>query len=448
MMNRWKSRRMQLLQTNRMRKEFDDRNNAKIWPNQDPMWKDMWYLNRNEDNPALPDMNVMSAWAQGYTGRGVSVTFLDDGLEWDHPDIQQNYNPKASYDMNEHDSDPMPRYDPTNENKHGTRCGGQVSAVANNSVCTVGIAYNSGIGGIKMLDGDVTDSVEAASLSHNMHDIDIYSASWGPDDNGEVVDGPGPLTRQAFINGATRGRNGRGSIYVWASGNGGRYNDSCSCDGYANSIYTLSISSTSELSERPWYLEECASTLATTYSSGDQRKGEREIYTTDIRHKCTSKHTGTSAAAPIAAGIIALSLEANNKLTWRDVMYLTVLTSRPKAIKSNRWVANKRGFLVSTTYGFGLMDAGKMVSMAKNWQNVPQMISCSVVNSKFNIKTVSQTHSVVATLNTDACQGTMNEVNYIEQVEIIVSIAAKVRGKLEVFLTSPMGTRTNILPVS
>ena len=44
--------------------------------------------------------------------------------------------------------------------------------------------------------------------------------------------------------------------------------DSCNCDGYTNSIYTLSISSTSEHGTRPWYLEECASTLATTYSSG------------------------------------------------------------------------------------------------------------------------------------------------------------------------------------
>ena len=65
-----------------------------------------------------------------------------------------------------------------------------------------------------------------------------------------------------------QGRNSKGSIFVWASGNGGSAQDSCNCDGYANSIYTLSISSTSEHGTKPWYLEECASTLATTYSSG------------------------------------------------------------------------------------------------------------------------------------------------------------------------------------
>lgn len=56
---------------------------------------------------------------------------------------------------------------------------------------------------------------------------------------------------------------------MWASGNGGRSRDHCSCDGYTNSIYTISISSTAESGRKPWYLEECASTLTTTYSSGE-----------------------------------------------------------------------------------------------------------------------------------------------------------------------------------
>lgn len=52
-----------------------------------------------------------------------------------------------------------------------------------------------------MLDGDVTDMVEAKSLSLNPHHIHIYSASWGPDDDGKTVDGPASLARQAFENG-------------------------------------------------------------------------------------------------------------------------------------------------------------------------------------------------------------------------------------------------------
>lgn len=52
-----------------------------------------------------------------------------------------------------------------------------------------------------MLDGDVTDAVEARSLKHNNQHIDIYSASWGPDDDGKTVDGPGEFAIKAFQDG-------------------------------------------------------------------------------------------------------------------------------------------------------------------------------------------------------------------------------------------------------
>jgi len=71
-----------------------------------------------------------------------------------------------------------------------------------------------------------------------------------------------------------QGRGGKGAIYAWASGNGGHLQDNCDCDGYTGSIYTISISSASQQQQSPWYAEKCASTMATTYSSGaynDQR---------------------------------------------------------------------------------------------------------------------------------------------------------------------------------
>lgn len=214
----------------------------------------------------------------------------------------------------------MPHYDMTDSNRHGTRCAGEVAATANNSLCSVGIAFNAKVGGVRMLDGDVTDAVEAASLGLKPQHIDIYSASWGPDDDGKTVDGPGEMATKAFIDGVTKGRNGKGSIFIWASGNGGREQDNCNCDGYTNSIWTLSISSATEYGDIPWYSEKCSSTLATTYSSGQQN--EKQVITTDLHHMCTSSHTGTSASAPLAAGIAALVLEANPNLTWRDLQHI------------------------------------------------------------------------------------------------------------------------------
>lgn len=66
----------------------------------------------------------------------------------------------------------------------------------------------------------------------------------------------------------TQGRGGKGSIFVWASGNGGSRGDNCNCDGYIGSVYTLSIGSASQRGQFPWYGEQCAATMAATYSSG------------------------------------------------------------------------------------------------------------------------------------------------------------------------------------
>lgn len=58
--------------------------------------------------------------------------------------------------------------------------------------------------GVRMLDGTITDVIEAQSLSLQPQHIHIYSASWGPEDDGRTVDGPGILTREAFRRGVTK----------------------------------------------------------------------------------------------------------------------------------------------------------------------------------------------------------------------------------------------------
>ena len=88
--------------------------------------------------------------------------------------------------------------------RHGTRCAGEIAAELGNDVCGVGVAFNSSIGGVRMLDGDVTDYIEARALSLNREHIDIYSASWGPQDDGATIDGPGTLAMQAFIDGVQK----------------------------------------------------------------------------------------------------------------------------------------------------------------------------------------------------------------------------------------------------
>ncbi|XP_036399293.1 proprotein convertase subtilisin/kexin type 6 [Megalops cyprinoides] len=410
----------------------------------DPKWSSMWYIHCGDRNGRCrSEMNILAAWQRGYTGKNVVVTILDDGIERNHPDLAQNYDQLASYDVNGNDHDPTPRYDSSNENKHGTRCAGEVAAVANNSHCIVGIAYNARIGGIRMLDGDVTDVVEAKSLGIRPDYIDIYSASWGPDDDGKTVDGPGPLAKQAFELGIKKGRKGLGSIFVWASGNGGRQGDHCSCDGYTNSIYTISVSSTTENGNKPWYLEVCSSTLATTYSSGEFY--DRKIVTTDLRQRCTDGHTGTSVSAPMVAGVIALALEANPLITWRDVQHLLVKTSRPAHLKANDWKTNAAGHRVSHLYGFGLVDAEAMVTEAKKWRSVPPQHTCTRISDR-RTRYIRPDQYLNASISTTGCAEQADQrVLYLEHVVVRVLIVHPRRGDLQINLISPSGTRSQLL---
>ena len=64
-------------------------------------------------------MNVQEAWQMGATGKGIAVTILDDGIERTHPDLVANYDPLASFDVNQNDNDPTPRYDLIDSNRHG-----------------------------------------------------------------------------------------------------------------------------------------------------------------------------------------------------------------------------------------------------------------------------------------------------------------------------------------
>ncbi|XP_075251087.1 furin-like protease kpc-1 [Convolutriloba macropyga] len=417
-----------------------------VAPN-DPSWLSQWYLHRslNSKIEKKEDMNVIEAWVLGYTGKGVVITIIDDGVEGKHKDLAQNFDPKASYDINDNDKDATPRYDSSNINKHGTRCAGEVAASINNNNCVVGVAYNSKVGGIRMLDGQITDSVEARSLSYKPEYVDIYSSSWGPDDDGKTVDGPKVLALRAFLDGVRNGRKGKGSIFVWAAGNGGRHQDDCNCDGYTTSIYTLSIASTTEKEQFPWYSERCSSTLASTYSSGSS--GEKSIVTTDLRNKCTDKHTGTSASAPLAAGICALALEANSNLTWRDMQHIVLRTARPltnmQPKSPDSWKKNGVGRLVSHSYGYGLMDAGAMVRMARQWKTVPQQRECVNNIPTFNpVKIAPHTTHEVKIKST----GCGEQVMYLEHVVAIVTLAIPTnRGKLSIQLTSPEGTVSQLL---
>lgn len=105
--------------------------------------------------------------------------------------------------------------------------------------------------------------------------------------------------------------------------------------------------------------------------------------------------------------------------------------------------------LVSSRFGFGLMDAGLMTWYASGWKNVPSMSTCESVKS--NPKRIISAHSnQMFTLKLLECRDDIDpshEVNYIEQVQAFVTLSTDRRGEIEIYLYSPANTRTQLLPV-
>ncbi|KAL9963178.1 hypothetical protein ACROYT_G032353 [Oculina patagonica] len=408
-----------------------------------------WYL-----KDTAISMNVESAWRAGYTGKGVLVAVVDDGVNMNHYDLKSNFNLDSSYDFLK-DRNISRRYSP---GSHGTNCAG-IIAGGDNTICGVGIAFGAQIASIRLYDDNTksTDQPEARALRHKRNLIDIYSNSWGPGDMGWQVEGPGPRLTKVLEEGTRLGRHGKGSIFVFASGNGGITGDSCAFSGYVNSIHTIAISAVNWDGSVPSFTEQCAAIMAVTYGQDMFTYGQVKapmITTKGVDGQCTEDFSGTSSSTALASGIIALALEANPDLTWRDVQHLIARSSKPLvprvlATRSSRrptphWAVNAANLSVSSHYGFGLMDARKMVGYAKNWTSVPEQLSCEV---RLNVSS-STGQQISWTKNVQLSVFVSKHdcgIRYLEHVQVQVDLTFPRRGYLEMSSVSPSGTRSKLL---
>ena len=94
----------------------------------DPMFSGQWHLNNNQNEGN--DINVLPVWKRGISGSNVTVCFVDDGLDYNHPDLKDNFYAAGSHDFNDHTHLPTPGNN--GRDHHGTRCAGEVGAIRNN----------------------------------------------------------------------------------------------------------------------------------------------------------------------------------------------------------------------------------------------------------------------------------------------------------------------------
>jgi subtilisin-like proprotein convertase family protein/subtilisin family serine protease len=421
------------------------RQQKKRWVPNDPMFGAQWHLRNTGQGggTAANDVNILNVW-NSYRGAGIKIGIIDDGLQTNHPDLAPNVNTQIDYDWNGNDSDPNPD---VTQDYHGTSCAGVAAGRGNNGLGICGAAPEATLVGMRLIGGPATDIDEADALAYLNDAIYVKSNSWGPNDDGRTLAGPGPLAAAALANAAQNGRGGKGTIFLWAAGNGGNALDNSNYDGYANSIYTIAVAAMSDRGAKADYSENGANLVITAPSSSSGRQG---ITTTDLignngynaagvtgetaDRNYTQTFGGTSSATPLAAGVVSLVLQANPNLGWRDVQEILIRSATKNSPSDSDWVNNGAGFKFNHKFGAGLINADAAVNLAKTWTNLgaqqnitsPQT-GLSVAIPDNNTTGISRTFNVTQNLR-------------VEHVTVKVNITHASRGHLEILLTSPSGT--------
>ncbi len=411
-----------------------------------------WHLRNTgqNDGKAGTDVNVVTAW-DSYKGAGVRIGIVDDGLETTHPDLAANVDLLNDFDFNDDDDDPTPGVD----DFHGTACAGVAAAVGNNGLGVTGVAPNATLVGMRLISAPTTDADEASAFSFNKDIIHIKSNSWGPFDNAYGTGGPGALSLQAMEDAATTGRGGKGTVFLWAAGNGNGSGDDSNYDGWANSPYAIAVSAINDKGRASWYSEPGANILvcapsnggtqgiSTTDHSGDEgynEDGGTVEYPDFTDTDYTNTFGGTSSATPAVAGVVALMLEANPDLTYRDVQEILVRTAVQNDEFNGGWVTNGGGFHFNERYGAGLVNAQAATAMAASWTPVAPL------------QKVELTQSGLALPIPDADENgafrtfTVPPVDNLrlEHVAVKVKATHTYAGNLEWRLTSPSGVQVRL----
>ncbi len=339
--------------------------------------------------------------------------------------------------------------DLTTTNYHGTQVAGVAVGSQKESVPAGGVAPEAGWAALRLGADGFAEKEIADALSHQRDDIDIYNNSWGV---GFLAEPP-PLGEAALEAGVKSGRSGLGNSFVFAAGNEGLMGDNVNYNSFANSRHTIAVAaidhtgkhalSKDENGKDVFYSAPGASLLVSAYSGGR----DLGITTTDIQGKYgtdledyTRGFGGTSASAPFVSGVVALMLEANPSLSWRDVQHILVETALNNDPTDGEWTTNAGGYDINHKYGFGAVNGLEAVKLAKDWQSVDKEVSLSEAMLVSKIIPDNDTAGLKSSVE-------LEEEIEVEWVEVMFdgSHADRDNLKIELVHTNPDGTETRSL---
>ncbi|WP_195930625.1 S8 family serine peptidase [Hyphomicrobium album] len=358
----------------------------------DPLFEQQWHFNFLGD--------IEKIWEE-FTGVGVHVGIYDDGLQSDHPDLAANYDASKELDVQGEHLDPLWAAAGLG-NPHGTAVAGLIAA-ARDGVGTVGVAYGSSITGVPIFSGaaDINGNYYGflEAVSH-ASEFDIVSNSWGHMPlffQGAI--GQDNDLNAMWMQAVESGRDGLGTIVLKAAGND---NMNSIGEQSATSRSTIIVGAYDATGDASYYSNYGANLLVSSPSSGDSydffnpnADPDPGLVTTDLTNggynmragygvpsEYTDQFGGTSGATPIVSGVVALMLDANADLGWRDVQNILAYSAREvgsgvggtrTASENYQWLYNNAdnwnggGLHFSQDYGFGSVDAYNAVRMAEVW---------------------------------------------------------------------------------
>lgn len=403
-----------------------------------------WHLRNTGENGALPDIdiNAETAWDVA-TGTGITIGIVDDGIEIAHPDLAANYDAANSHNWNDGvATDPNPTSD---ADTHGTPVAGIAAAAWNNNEGGSGTAPTARLAGLRLIAGAFDDADIAEALSYQPDNIHVYNNSWNLGDGTTALQRPGAAVTTAIQNGVATGRGGRGSIYVWAAGNSAEISDNVNYDGIANMAETIAVGSVTDLANRPPYSEPGAPLVVCAPSDG----GILGITTTNFQgfppaegepfpfDPYTYTYGGTSASVPMVSGVVALMLQRNATLGWRDVQEILIRSATKVNPTDSDWVTNSAGISFNHSFGAGMVNAAQAVTMAQAWTNLGTRTNITQMQIPVIDVPDGDGNSCLLQFDMSASPNLR-----IEHVELVTTVIHSRRSDLEIVLVSPSGTQS------
>lgn len=413
----------------------------------DPFFSEQWYLQNPTDNKF--DLNVVDVWEE-YTGQGITIGVFDDGIDYEHPDLVSNYNTIGDRDYVINSAkgkyNALPK---SKDDYHGTLVAGIIGAAANGQGI-VGVAYNSTLSGLRILGSSSNaDRANLIEAFDRYQDFDVVNNSWASKpinkSNSTIFfqdnffyNSLYSSFNDALIAGVQKGRDGLGTAIVFAAGNFRAVGDNTNYHNFQNSPYVITVAAINETGVVSSYSTPGASILVSAFGSpqsGTIVTTDQQVGGINLTGSYTNSFNGTSAAAPMVSGAIALILEANPNLGYRDLQEILAYSARQVDSTSKSWGVNGAnnwnggGLHVSQDHGFGLIDTRAAVRLAENWQqrhtynNLQQVVVDGGTTNKVTVN---------RSLNLDA-------------VEVELELIHPHRGDLVVTLVSPSGTQSILI---